>query len=186
MVLKLYSGGSFQLQTFLHQCNIQTELLLSQQALQNPLCRKYFDKYLTKWGAVLMCQLEWAWIFVTVNLPTSSFGLKLEQPVLVCLVRKKSRLGVMSRGKLEAYSFLFRRRLLDQTCLPHATRKTSVVGNRRSNMEHQKTGDFGSCFVSQLSLLEPSITHWIKRKLPAAQLRFHPVCSWSDSKKFGF
>lgn len=41
----------------------------------------------------------------------------------VCSVRKKSRLGVMSRGKLEAYSFLFRRRLLDQTCLPHATRR---------------------------------------------------------------
>lgn len=59
MVLKLYGGVSFQLQTFLHQCNIQTELLLSQQALQNPLCRKYFDKYLAEWGAVLMCPLQW-------------------------------------------------------------------------------------------------------------------------------
>lgn len=47
MVLKLYSGVSFQLQTFLHQCNIQTELL-SQQALQNLLSRKYFDTYLAE------------------------------------------------------------------------------------------------------------------------------------------
>lgn len=138
MVLKLYSGVSFQLQTFLHQHNIQTELL-SQQALQNPLCRKYFDTYLAEWGAVLMCPLEWAWIFVTVNLPTHSFDLKLEQPLLLFIwLARRAAWGPCLEGSLEPS--IFRRRLLGQTRLPHAMRKLLQQGTEGLIWNTRKLG----------------------------------------------
>lgn len=99
----------------------------------------------------------------------------------VCLVRKKSRLGVMSRRKLEACRF--QEEAAGSDVSPTCNEKTPALGSRRSNMEHQKNA---SWIVSQLSPLGASITYWIKRKLPAAQLKFHPVCSWSDSNKLGF
>lgn len=102
-------------------------------------------------------------------------------PASVCLVRKKSSLGPCLEGSLEPS--VFRRRLLGQTWLP--PQGETAAGSSRADMDHQKPGDLASWFISQLSPLGASITHWIKRKLLAAQLKFHPVCSWSDSNKLG-
>lgn len=77
----------------------------------------------------------------------------------VCLVRKKSRLGVMSRGKLETYSFLFRRRLLDQTRLPRATRKLLWQGTEGLTWNIRRLVTLlHDSFHNRLSLELPSLT----------------------------
>lgn len=114
-----------------------------------------------------------------VNLPTHSFCLKLEQPILLFLWLERAGWGWCPGGSLEPGVFSSGGGCWIG-CVSH------VQQEKFCGREHQKTWSFASWFISQSVLLEASVTHWIKRKLPTAQLRFCPVCSWSHSNKLGF